>query len=312
MRYSILKYLFIFCLSIALYACNMESNDILVPAKQLIERQIGIRANEITCQVIEPVNGKETFEIEARDGVLVLKGSSTVAICYAFHTYLKEACHAMKTWSGEHIELPEIWPDYIAKKQTTPYSYRYFLNVCTYGYTTPYWNWDRWEKEIDWMALRGVNMPLATVASEAIAERVWLRMGLTKEEIRAFFTAPAHLPWHRMGNLNTWDGPLSDKWQESQIEMQHLIINRMRELGMQPIAPAFAGFVPMAFAEKHPAVKFKHLKWGGFDDKYNAYVLPPDSPFFEEIGKCLLRNGRKNLVEILIIFQTVLMKWNFR
>ena len=58
MRYSILKYLFIFCLSIALYACNMESNDILVPAKQLIERQIGIRANEITCQVIEPVNGK--------------------------------------------------------------------------------------------------------------------------------------------------------------------------------------------------------------------------------------------------------------
>ena len=59
MRYSILKYLFIFCLSIALYACNMESNDILVPAKQLIERQIGIRANEITCQVIEPVNGKE-------------------------------------------------------------------------------------------------------------------------------------------------------------------------------------------------------------------------------------------------------------
>ena len=139
MRYSILKYLFIFCLSIALYACNMESNDILVPAKQLIERQIGIRANEITCQVIEPVNGKETFEIEARDGVLVLKGSSTVAICYAFHTYLKEACHAMKTWSGEHIELPEIWPDYIAKKQTTPYSYRYFLNVCTYGYTTPYW-----------------------------------------------------------------------------------------------------------------------------------------------------------------------------
>ena len=293
MRYSILKYLFIFCLSIALYACNMESNDILVPAKQLIERQIGIRANEITCQVIEPVNGKETFEIEARDGVLVLKGSSTVAICYAFHTYLKEACHAMKTWSGEHIELPEIWPDYIAKKQTTPYSYRYFLNVCTYGYTTPYWNWDRWEKEIDWMALRGVNMPLATVASEAIAERVWLRMGLTKEEIRAFFTAPAHLPWHRMGNLNTWDGSLSDKWQESQIEMQHLIINRMRELGMQPIAPAFAGFVPMAFAEKHPAVKFKHLKWGGFDDKYNAYVLPPDSPFFEEIGKMFIEEWEK-------------------
>ncbi len=56
----------------------------------------------------------------------------------------------------------------------------------------PYWDWERWEKEIDRMALYGVNMPLATVASEAIAERVWLRMGLNKEEIREFFTAPAH------------------------------------------------------------------------------------------------------------------------
>ena len=78
------------------------------------------------------------------------------------------------------------------------------------------------------MALYGVNMPLATVASEAIAERVWLRMGLTKEEIREFFTAPAHLPWHRMGNLNKWDGPLSDEWQEGQIAMQHKILARMR------------------------------------------------------------------------------------
>lgn len=53
----------------------------------------------------------------------------------------------------------------------------------------------------------------------------------------------------------------------------------MRELNMHPIAPAFAGFVPMAFVEKHPEIKFNHLKWGGFDEKYNAYVLPPDSPF---------------------------------
>jgi len=84
MRYSILKYLFIFCLSIALYACNMESNDILVPAKQLIERQIGIRANEITCQVIEPVNGKETFEIEARGTGFERKQYCSYLLCVSY------------------------------------------------------------------------------------------------------------------------------------------------------------------------------------------------------------------------------------
>lgn len=294
-------------------ACTGTSGsaDIVTPAKHVIERQIGEKVNGISFQQINPVDGKETFEIEAKEGKLTLKGSSTVAFCYAFHTYLREACHSMKTWSGEHLELPSLWPDYSLRKQTTPYDFRYFLNVCTYGYTTPYWDWARWENEIDWMALRGVNMPLATVASEAIAERVWLQMGLTKEETREFFTAPAHLPWHRMGNLNTWDGPLSDEWQKSQIELQHQIINRMRELGMQPIAPAFAGFVPMAFAEKHPDIKFKHLKWGGFDDKFNAYVLPPDSPFFEEIGKRFVKEWEKEFGKTLIISRTASTRWNF-
>ncbi|MEG1539512.1 MAG: alpha-N-acetylglucosaminidase [Muribaculaceae bacterium] len=270
-----------------------KAHDIIAPAKSVIERQIGDMAGTINYKYIKPIKGKETFSVKAKNGKLTIEGSSAVALCYAYHSYLKKACGAMKTWSGENMNLPLTFPECTIEKTSTPYSYRYFLNVCTFGYTTPFWDWSRWEKEIDWMALRGVNMPLATVASEAIAERVWLRMGLTKEEIREFFTAPAHLPWHRMGNLNKWDGPLSDNWQKDQIEMQHLILNRMRELGMEPIAPAFAGFVPMAFAEKHKDIKFKHLKWGGFEEKFNAYVLPPDSHYFEEIGKLFVQEWEK-------------------
>lgn len=107
---------------------------------------------------------------------------------------MKEACKSMKTWSGEHITSVMPWPDYELYEQVSPYELRYFLNVCTFGYTTPYWDWERWEKKIDRMALYGVNMPLATVASEAIAERVWLRMGLNKEEIREFSLPPHTFP----------------------------------------------------------------------------------------------------------------------
>ena len=278
-------------------SCHKPKTDIITPAKQLIERQIGERAQSIHFEYIEPSDGKDIFEVIASDGRLTLRGSSSVAICYAFHTYMKEACKSMKTWSGEHITSVMPWPDYELYEQVSPYELRYFLNVCTFGYTTPYWDWERWEKEIDRMALYGVNMPLATVASEAIAERVWLRMGLNKEEIREFFTAPAHLPWHRMGNLNKWDGPLSDAWQHNQIALQHQILTRMRELGMQPIAPAFAGFVPEGFVQKHPDTQFRHMRWGGFDEEYNAYVLPPDSPFFEEIGKLFVEEWEKEFGE---------------
>lgn len=35
-----------------------------------------------------------------------------------------------------------------------------------------FWQWDRWEQEIDWMALHGINLPLAFVGQEAIFQKV--------------------------------------------------------------------------------------------------------------------------------------------
>lgn len=269
------------------------ADEVEEPAWQVIHRQFGDCTKNICLKLTDCLDGKDCFSVEASGGVLTIEGSSQVALCYAFRRYMQEACGSMVTWSGSHVVLPEMWPNYRMPLQATPYALRYFLNVCTYGYTAPFWGWERWEQEIDWMALHGVNFPLATVAAEAIAERVWLRLGLNEEDIQSFFTAPAHLPWHRMGNLNSWDGGLTDNWQQEQIKLQHQILERMRELDMHPIAPAFAGFVPMAFVKKHPEIKFKHLSWGGFDEDYNAYVLPPDSPFFVEIGKMFIEEWEK-------------------
>lgn len=289
MKISALQFFYVFlCVSLSVMADGIEQ-----PAWQVINRKFGDCGKNVRLKLMDCQDGKDYFSVKASKGVLTIEGSSQVALCYAFRRYMQEACGSMATWGGSHVVLPKVWPDYSLQHQTTPYNLRYFLNVCTYGYTAPFWGWERWEQEIDWMALHGVNFPLATVAAEAIAERVWLRLGLEKEDVQSFFTAPAHLPWHRMGNLNSWDGGLTDNWQKEQIELQHRILERMRELDMHPIAPAFAGFVPMAFVQKHPEIKFNHLKWGGFDENYNAYVLPPDSPFFVEIGKMFIEEWEK-------------------
>ena len=62
-----------------------QSNAVIQPAFELLERQIGERASEIKLEVIAPENGKETFEIEARQGVLNLRGRSTGGRCYGVH-----------------------------------------------------------------------------------------------------------------------------------------------------------------------------------------------------------------------------------
>ncbi|QEC58504.1 alpha-N-acetylglucosaminidase [Flavisolibacter ginsenosidimutans] len=270
-------------------ANEKSDEEILAAARSVIERTIGARSKSISLLLIPSVNRKDAYLIEAKKGKLSISGSSVTAITYAFRTYLQKACHSMVTWNGKHLNLPQTWPDYAEEKITSPYQYRYFLNVVTFGYTTPYWNWKRWEQELDWMALHGVNMPLATVASEAIAARVWKKLGLSDAQIAEFFTGPAHLPWHRMGNLNKWDGPIPLSWHLDQLQLQHRILKRMHELGMHPIAPAFAGFVPEGFQNLHPDVEVKRLTWGGFPQEYNAFVLAPNTKYFEQIGKLFIQ-----------------------
>lgn len=284
-------YKFIIAAALILFpGCN-SSDPQVKAAYDVITRSVGSVEN-LTLEVVDAEDGKDRYEITASDGRLLIKGSSPTALCYAFNKYLRSACGSMITWGGKNLNIPQQWPDYI-ESETSPYLFRYFLNVCTFGYTAPYWNWDRWSQEIDWMALHGVNMPLASVASEAIARRVWVKLGLTEDEADAFFTGAAYLPWHRMGNINAFNGPLTKEWHEGQIELQHKILNRMRSLGMEPVAPAFAGFVPPAFMEKHPEIKANQLEWGGFDKKYNACVLSPDSPYFSEIGKLFIQEWEK-------------------
>ena len=276
-----------------IFPLSVFANDIITPARQVIERMTGTTAANINFEVLPQHEDKDGYGVSCSNGKLTLKGSSATAFTYAFYRYAKQACHKMASWSGSTLHLPDQFAESDIPVTYSPYQFRYFLNVCTFGYTTPYWDWKRWEKEIDLMALHGINMPLANVATEVIVERVWKKMGLTDEDIRKFFTGPAYLPWHRMGNLNTWDGPLSANWHSQQIALQHKILERMRLLGMHPITPAFAGFVPEGFVKLHPEVHVKHFEWGGFDKSFNAYMRPPDSPYFLQIGKLFLEEWEK-------------------
>lgn len=259
----------------------------------VIKRLIGDRAHDIKFKSIPKRNGHDVFEYEVKNGVPIFKGSSGVALSRGFYDYMKTNELGQVGWSGSRVEIPAKWPNSAKKRVVSPYKFHYYLNVVTYGYTTPYWDWARWEKELDWMALHGMDMPLALVANEAISTRVWKKLGLTQDEIDTFYTGPAHLPWQRMGNVTGIDGPLNANWHKRQVALQHKVLKRMRELGMKPIVPAFAGFVPKAMKRLHPDIKFFHPSWAGFPAKNRTSFLLPDTPFFGKIGKMFIQEWEK-------------------
>ena len=156
------------------------------------------------------------------------------------------------------------------------------MNTCTFGYTTPWWGWARWQREIDWMALHGVDMPLAMEGQEYVWQALWREQGLNADELAGYFSGPAFTPWQRMGNIEGYDTPLPQAWILKKRDLQKRILGRMRALGMTPILPAFGGYVPKAFAEKHPDARIYRMRaWEGF---HETYWLDPADPLFARLA----------------------------
>ncbi|XP_064476970.1 alpha-N-acetylglucosaminidase-like isoform X2 [Ornithodoros turicata] len=235
-------------------------------------------------------NCTEAFLIEGVGDKVQITATSGVTAAAGLYYYLKSFCGAHVSWSGKQLHtVPDILP--LPKKPLTKTlndKFRYYQNVCTASYSMVWWNWTRWEQEIDWMALNGINLPLAFTAQEEIWRRTYFKFGLRQSDLDTFFTGPAFLAWQRMGNLQGWAGPLPDSWHTQQVTLQHKVLKRMREFGMIPVLPSFAGHVPRAI--ERLGYKTSRLHWGKFDEKYGSTTfLFPNETLYHNISVTFLR-----------------------
>lgn len=253
-------------------------------ASAFIKRIVPTRADRFVIKQISAENGMDVFELQSKAGKIILSGNNGLSIASALGYYLKHYCRADFGWNGNNMHLPASLPVVTEKiHKVTPYTYRYYFNYCTFNYSMSWWDWDRWQKEIDWMALNGINMPLALTGEEAIWRDVYRGMGFTDKELESFFSGPAYFAWLWMGNIDGWGGPLPQHWMDTHAALQKEILDRERSFGMTPVLPAFTGHVPPSFSGKFPNAKLKKTNWGsGFND---VYLLDPDDPLFVEIGK---------------------------
>ena len=144
---------------------------------------------------------------------------------------------------------------------------------------------------MDWLALRGVNLPLAWVGYEKILLETFLEAGFTNVEISSFFSGPAFQAWNRFGNIQgSWGGDLPMEWIDNQHELQKNITARMVELGMTPVLPCFSGFVPSTITRVLPNAQVVNgSQWGGFPLEYtNVTFLEPVDPAFAELQKSFM------------------------
>lgn len=262
----------------------------------LIKRLIPGHETSFIIEQLPAEHNKEAFELAGRGNKIVLRGSNNNALAVALNHYLKYYCHSYVSWYADNpVQVPASLPKVTQfVRRTARMDKRFFLNYCTFGYTMTWWKWKDWERLIDWMALNGVNIPLAITGQESVWHKVWQGFGLSDTTIRNYFTGPAHLPWHRMANVDHWDGPLPQSWLDNQVALQKRILARERQFNMTPVLPAFSGHVPLALKVKYPNVKISSLGlWGGFPKEYSSYFLDPLDPLFRQIQEAFLKEQTK-------------------
>lgn len=226
---------------------------------------------------------QDYFYINGGGQSVTIEANSPTSAAYGFNWYLKHYCNSSISWCGDNIIIPTNLPKVECWKESNLHN-NFYMNYCTFGYTTAYWDWDRWEREIDIMALNGVTIPLAMVGAEAVWLNFLERIGYTRKQSLDFLCGPAHMPWLLMANIQKVGGPIPDEWFTRQIELQKKILKRMREFGMEPMLQGFFGMVPTSFKELYPNATI--AEQGFWATKLiRPSVLAPTDPLFAEMAE---------------------------
>ncbi len=223
--------------------------------------------------IIEKKKGDvDFFELDQRGGKPVIRGNSWVNIATGLNWYLKHHCGIHLTWNQMKATLPPTLPAVKQRERhETSLQLRYDFNYCTYSYTMAFWDWERWQTELDWMALHGINMPLAAVGHECVWRNILLRLGYSEEDVAKFIPGPAFFAWWEMNNLEGWGGPLPQSWYGQQEKLQKQILQRMSEYGMKPVLPGYCGMIPSFLSDAPKQYWNKYVR--------PSILLPNDEQF---------------------------------
>jgi len=265
------------------------ANSDVHAAERVLQRLLPQHAAQFELRSIEPKNGRELCRISRAGGHILVEGSTPSALLWGVNWYLKYLAHLQISTDGDQLGNAGDLPTPVATVELeTPYAYRYALNQNVDGYSAPYWDWPRWQREIDVLALSGINAMLVERGADLVLYRTFRDFGYSDAEIRAWITQPAHQNWQLMGNLCCFNGPISLELLQKRAASAQKIIARLRELGITPVMPGFYGIVPSDFHRRFPGARvIPQGEWAGFT---RPDWLDPRDLMFARVARTFYRH----------------------
>ena len=235
-------------------------------------------------------------------GMIRVNGTTAVTMAYCLAQYCKRELLMSFTWERSGgFQVPQDLPSplpassFSLQKRCAPGQghrcHTHYMNVVTSSYSAWNWGWARWEREIDWMALHGIDLVFSFTGQEYIWRETYRELGLNDSQIQSGFNGPAFLAWsrgqggHQNGGVfhsGIFDYSLSDEFLTGQWNLQKQIVARQTELGIGSVLPAFMGDVPGPLK-----LIFPHANISG-DGSPGSVWLDALDPLFSTIGEKFL------------------------
>ena len=260
--------------------------------ENLIMRNTPDIAGAFELRTIEPADGKNTYEVFCENGKIVICGDCKISMAMGYYAYLKKYCRVNLSHCGNREIMVSDAPLFEGKiTKIIPQKRRVYLNYCTLGYSAAFWKWEDWEKEIDFMAMNGINMPLSVVGSEAVWYYTMRDFTYSEKGALSFLSGPAFWPWQLMTNFDSYFSLSDVKYIESRAKLGKQIIDRETELGMTPVQQGFSGMVPKSISRLFKKIRITMAKsWCNFPV---TYQLDPTDPVFRKFGTALLEKQKQ-------------------
>ncbi|MEU9177214.1 alpha-N-acetylglucosaminidase [Streptomyces sp. NPDC048550] len=229
-------------------------------------------------------DGQDGFTVSGRAGAVVVRGSTPATVLTGVGWYLRHVAHVDIGWPGDSLAaLPEVLPGVPQPvTRSALVRHRYALNDTDDGYAGAYRTWEERRRQIDLLALHGINEVLVQVGAEYPYYAALQRYGYTAAELRAWIPGPAHQSWWLLQNLSGFGGPVSGQLIEERAALGARVADELRALGMTPVLPGFFGTVPPGFADRNPGARVRPQgTWEGF---IRPDWLDPAGPVFAALA----------------------------
>ncbi len=247
------------------------ADDTVNALRGLISRLLGDKYNSwFEFEIDRDYVGRNFYELSDLDGKIKIKADCGVSAATGLNYYLKYYCKVQISQQLEQVNMP-IDVVSIGKTiyQSSPCKVRYAYNYCTLSYTTPFYGYEAWQRELDFLMLSGVNLILDTTGTEALWVSYLQKLGYNTDQAKNYVSGPCYKAFWLMGNLEGYGGPVADSWVIDTLELARTNQRYMTVMGAQPALQTFVGAMPESFG----SIANPHLMEKGFED-VRPYMAP--------------------------------------